>query len=102
MGELHGGHAGAGDRYGAFVMSAQAKQFCPLCRGELCTADAVHTHLIADHKRSAAEAAELIARFKTAQPISEPEPEPHMYCATEKARSSERSCGVSIAAPCMP
>lgn len=62
-------------------MGATARQFCPLCRGELCMADAVRTHLIADHKRSAAEADELIARFDIAKPI--PEPEPHMYCAME-------------------
>ena len=49
-------------------------------------ADAVRTHLIADHKRSPAEADELIARFNIAQPIPEPEPEPHMYCATEARR----------------
>jgi len=79
-------------------MSAPTKQFCPLCRGELCTADAVRTHLIADHKRSAAEAAELIARFDTAHPISEP----HMYCATETGGGSKRSCGDRIAAPSMP
>jgi hypothetical protein len=34
-------------------------------------ADAVRTHLIADHKRSPAEADELIARFNIAQPIPE-------------------------------
>jgi hypothetical protein len=79
-------------------MSAPAKQLCPLCRGDLCTEDAVRTHLIADHKRSAAEAAELIARFDTAQPISEP----HMYCATETAGGGGRSCGGRIAALPMP
>ncbi len=68
-------------------MSAAVRQFCPLCRGELCIADAVRAHLIADHKRSAAEADELIARFDTAHPIPEPEPEPHMYCATESRAS---------------
>jgi hypothetical protein len=47
-------------------MGATARQFCPLCRGELCMADAVRTHLIADHKRSPAEADELIARFNIA------------------------------------
>ena len=67
MGQLHRDHFGAGDRHGAFVMGAPAKQFCPLCRGELCMPDAVRTHLVADHKRSAAEADELIARFDTAQ-----------------------------------
>ena len=65
-------------------MGATARQFCPLCRGELSMADAVRTHLIADHKRSPAEADELIARFDIAQPIPEPEPEPHMYCLTRR------------------
>jgi hypothetical protein len=65
-------------------MGAPARQFCPLCRGELCMPDAVRTHLIADHKRSAAEADELIERFDTAKPI--PEPEPHVYCASGEAR----------------
>lgn len=64
-------------------MSAVARQFCHLCRGELCITDAVRGHLIADHKRSAAEADELIARFEIAQPIPEPEEEPHMYCTAE-------------------
>ena len=54
-------------------------------------ADAVRTHLIADHKRSAAEADELIARFDIAKPIPEPEPEPHMYCAAEKLGDGVRS-----------
>ena len=62
-------------------MITPAKQFCPLCRGELRMADAVRIHLVADHKRSTIEADELIARFDTAKPIPEPEPEPHMYCA---------------------
>ena len=47
-------------------------------------------HLIADHKRSAVEADELIVRFNVAKPIPEPEPEPHMYCATEAQRSGGR------------
>jgi hypothetical protein len=81
-------------------MGATARQFCPLCRGELCMADAVRTHLIADHKRSPAEADELIARFDIAQPIPEPEPEPHMYCATEARRSGGgRSRDGGAAAP---
>jgi hypothetical protein len=71
-------------------MGAAARQFCPLCRGDLCMADAVRAHLIADHKRSAVEADELIARFDIAKPIPEPEPEPHMYCATEAQRSGGR------------
>ena len=70
-------------------MGATARQFCPLCPGELCMADTVRAHLIADHKRSAAEADELIARFDIAQPI--PEPEPHMHCATEKLGDGLRS-----------
>jgi hypothetical protein len=53
--------------------------------------DAVRTHLIAEHKRSAAEADELIARFDTAKHIPEPQPEPHMYCVTEKPVSGGRS-----------
>jgi hypothetical protein len=68
-------------------MGAAARQFCPLCRGDLCMTDAVREHLIADHKRSAAEADELIARFDIAMPIPEPEPEPHKYCATEAQRA---------------
>jgi len=68
-------------------MGAAAGQRCPLCRGDLCMTDAVREHLIADHKRSAAEADELIARFDIAVPIPEPEPEPHMYCATEAQRA---------------
>jgi len=68
-------------------MGAAARQFCPLCRGDLCMTDAVREHLIADHKRSAAEADELIARFDIAMPIPEPEPEPHMYCATDAQRA---------------
>ena len=44
-------------------------------------ADAMRTHLVADHKRSTMEADELIARFDTAKPIPEPKPEPHVYCA---------------------
>ena len=39
-------------------MDVSASRFCPLCRSELRVADAMHTHLIADHKRSAAEADE--------------------------------------------
>ena len=60
-------------------MGAPVTQFCPLCGCSLCLQDAVRTHLIADHKRSAAQADELIARFDTAKPIPEPEPEPHIY-----------------------
>jgi hypothetical protein len=80
-------------------MSAPVSQFCPLCRGELCVMDAVRTHLIADHKRSAAEADELIARFDTAKPIPEPEPEPHIYFATAELDGSERSACGATAAP---
>lgn len=72
-------------------MDAPTKQFCPLCRSELCVADAVRTHLIADHKRSTAEADELIARFEIARPISEPEPEPHMYCTTNESAGDRHS-----------
>lgn len=79
-------------------MGAPIRQFCPLCRGELCIADAVRTHLIAVHKRSAAEADELIARFDIAEPIPEPEPEPHMYCATETQRSVDGRSGDGVAA----
>ena len=63
-------------------MITPAKQFCPLCRGELGKADTVRTHLFADHKRSPMEADELMARFDTAKPIPDPEPEPHMYCGS--------------------
>jgi hypothetical protein len=80
-------------------MGAPVRQFCPLCRGELCVADAVRTHLIADHKRSAAEAEELIARFDTAKPIPEPEPEPHIYFASGELNGRERSARGGAAAP---
>jgi hypothetical protein len=80
-------------------MDAPARQFCPLCRGELCMPDAVRTHLVADHKRSAAEADELIARFDMAQPIPEPGPEPHMYCAPAMPGSNGRLGHDSAAAP---
>ncbi len=79
-------------------MGASARQFCPLCRGELCVADAVRKHLIADHKRSVAEADELIARFDTARPIPEPEPEPPSYCATGRLDGGERLARGSEAA----
>lgn len=71
-------------------MGTPATQFCPLCRGELCMPDTVRAHLVADHKRSAAEADELITRFDTANPIPDPEPEPHMYCASAKPGSGGR------------
>jgi hypothetical protein len=76
-------------------MITPAKQFCPLCRGELRMADAVRIHLVADHKRSTIEADELIARFDTAKPIPEPEPEPHMYCAGGQLSSggARNNCG---------
>jgi hypothetical protein len=83
-------------------MDAPARQFCPLCRGELCVADAVRTHLIVDHKRSAAEADELIARFDIAKPIPEPELEPHMYCAAKKPGSDGRLSQGGGAAPEVP
>ena len=70
-------------------MTSPATQFCPLCRSELRMADAVRTHLVADHKRRTMEADELIARFDTAKPIPEPEPEPHMYCAGENLGSGD-------------
>lgn len=69
-------------------MNPPAGVFCPLCCRELCASDAVPSHLITDHKRSAAEADELIARFDTATPI--PEPEPHLYCANLKLGSGRR------------
>ena len=72
------------------MMVASARHFCPLCRGELSVTDAVRTHLIADHKRSAAEADELIARFDTAKPIPAPEPEPHIYFSIWEFNGSER------------
>ena len=79
-------------------MSAAARQLCPLCRGELCTADAVRTHLIADHKRSAAEADELIARFDIAKRIPGTDPEPHIYCASEAYRSGTGRSREGVAA----
>jgi hypothetical protein len=69
-------------------MGIPVTQFCPLCRCSLCLQDAVRTHLIADHKRSAAQADELIARFDIAKPI--PEPEPHIYCVRANLRSGQR------------
>jgi hypothetical protein len=64
--------------------------------------NAVRTHLIADHKRSAAEADELIARFAAAKPITEPEAKPHTYSATAQPVSSARSGDDNAAAPEMP
>ena len=49
------------------------EQFCPLCRAPIGESDAVRAHLIADHKRTAAQADELAARFDTAKPIPDPE-----------------------------
>ena len=66
-------------------MGPPARQYCPLCQGDLCIADAVRAHLIADHKRSAAEADELIARFDAGRPTAESEPEPHMCCAQRRS-----------------
>jgi hypothetical protein len=80
-------------------MGAPASVFCPLCRRELCMPDAVRTHLIAEHKRSAAAADELIARFDTAKPLPEPEPELHIYCADAKLRSGPRFSRSRGAAP---
>jgi hypothetical protein len=40
-------------------MGTPVTQFCPLCRCSLCEQDAVRTHLIADHKRSAAQAEDI-------------------------------------------
>lgn len=54
-------------------MSAPASHYCPLCRHPVREPDAVHAHLIADHKRTAAQADELVARFDTAKPISDSE-----------------------------
>ncbi len=71
-------------------MGAPAMQYCPLCRGELRVGDAVRAHLLADHKRSGAEADELIARFDTAQPIPQPELEPHLYCDTAPKAPGKR------------
>jgi hypothetical protein len=70
------------------MMGTPVAQFCPLCRCSLCLQDAVRTHLIADHKRSAAQADELIARFDTAKPI--PEPEPHIYCVRANLGSGQQ------------
>ena len=72
------------------MMGTPVAQFCPLCRCSLCLQDAVRTHLIADHKRSAAQADELIARFDIAKPIPEPEPEPHIYCVRANLRSGQQ------------
>jgi hypothetical protein len=83
-------------------MNAPVRQFCPLCRGEFGPPDAVRTHLIADHKRSAAEADGLIARFDMAKPIPEPEAELHMYCAEARQDSSGRSRQDSTVPPETP
>lgn len=84
-------------------MDAQARQLCPLCRGELRVANAVRAHLISDHKRSAAEADELIARFDTARPIPEPAAEPHSYFAIGKLNGDgTRSARGGATAPEMP
>jgi hypothetical protein len=71
-------------------MGRPVTQFCPLCRCSLCEQDAVRTHLIADHKRSAAQAEELIVRFNIAKPIPEPEPEPHIYCVRANLGSGQQ------------
>jgi hypothetical protein len=71
-------------------MDATIKLYCPLCRSELCLTDAVRTHLIGEHKRSAAEAAELIARFDIGKAIPEPDPEPHMYFGAKESRGHRR------------
>jgi hypothetical protein len=71
-------------------MGTPVTQFCPLCRCSLCEQDAVRTHLIADHKRSAAQAEELIVRFNIAKPIPEPEPEPHIYCVRANLGSGQQ------------
>jgi len=63
------------------VIDAPASQFCPLCRGELRTTDGVRMHLVTDHKRSASEADQLMARFDTARPIPAPELKRHLFCA---------------------
>jgi hypothetical protein len=77
------------------MMDATTRQSCPLCRSELCAADAVRRHLIADPKRSATEADELVARFDTAKPIAQPESEPHLlyWAATKPAGDGQSSTG---------
>jgi hypothetical protein len=79
-------------------MDALARQFCQLCRSELCVADAVRTHLIADHKRSAMEADELVARFDTDKSIPRADSEPHMYCAADEPAGDGRSSAGTSAA----
>jgi hypothetical protein len=78
-------------------MRKPVTQFCPLCRCSLCEPDAVRTHLIADHKRSAAQADELITRFDIAKPI--PEPEPPIYCVRANLGSGQPLSRHSAAAP---
>jgi hypothetical protein len=78
-------------------MGAPVTQFCPLCRCSMCVPDAVRTHLIADHKRSAAQADELIARFNIAKPI--PEPEPPTNCVRANLERGEPWSRHSAAAP---
>jgi hypothetical protein len=80
-------------------MGTPVTQFCPLCRCSLCLQDAVRIHLIADHKRSAAQTDELIARFDIAKPIPEPEPEPHIYCECADLGSGQPLSRHSAAAP---
>jgi len=76
-------------------MITPARQFCPLCGCELRMADAMLTHLVADHKRSTMGADELIARFDTTKPIPDAEPEPHMYCGSTvlSSGSARNRCG---------
>lgn len=61
--------------------------FCPLCRCELNIPETVRAHLIANHKRKAAERGEPMMRFDTATPT---EPELHIYCAHFKLESGPR------------
>jgi len=58
MGKLHRDYTGASDPPRRVHEGARRpSQFLPVIgRGELCVADAVRAHLIADHKRSEAEA----------------------------------------------
>jgi hypothetical protein len=79
-------------------MRATDTHFCPLCQGKFCPADAVRTHLIADHERSAVDADELIARFDIAQPI----PKPQIYCVTEERRNRSGRSRDGRAAPEVP
>lgn len=50
--------------------------YCPLCRGSFSDRDAVRTHLIKEHKRSIADADEMVAGYDIADKIPRRAPVP--------------------------